>query len=200
MSELITKYRRNLPHIQTDNCVLFITYRLAFSLPKQFISDYQEIKKKKNKQSDFEYYDEFIGSYSDSPKFLNDDKVAEIVKECFHFWHNKRYELICYCIMPNHIHILIKPLQDEEGRYYLLNKIVYTWKSFTAKKINLVIGKSGKIWCDEHYDHVIRTEEEFRNTVLYVMNNPVKASLCGEVTEWKHSYLNRVYGSVSGEE
>ncbi len=178
--------------------MLFITYRLAFSLPKQLLSEMEEMKQKTkdNKQELFEYYDELLGKYDGSPDYLIEDNIVTVVKDCFHFWHNKRYELICYCIMPNHIHILIKPLQDEAGRYYLLNKIVYTWKSITAKQINSILENRGQVWYDEYYDHIIRTEDEFRNTVLYVLNNPVKAGLCERLTDWKHSYLNSDYGSV----
>jgi (E)-4-hydroxy-3-methylbut-2-enyl-diphosphate synthase len=74
--------------------------------------------------------------------------------------------------MPNHVHAVLRPAEGE-----LLEKILHSWKSFTAHEINRRLGTSGAVWQKESYDHLVRDGEDLRNQVGYVMRNPVKAGL-----------------------
>ena len=78
--------------------------------------------------------------------------------------------------MPNHVHAVLKLAPGEE-----LEKILHSWKSFTAHEINKLTGEGGVIWQKESYDHLVRDGEDLRNQVVYVLDNPRKARLDG----WK---------------
>ncbi len=52
-----------------------------------------------------------------------------------------------------------------------LPKILHSWKSFTAKKINLALGKCGVVWQDEYYDNLMRSERHYTATVEYIRRN-----------------------------
>ena len=69
-----------------------------------------------------------------------------------------------------------------------LSAIMQSLKGYTARKINLPLGRSGTFWEEESYDHVVRDEAEFARIVSYVLNNPVKAGLVQDWQEWKWSY------------
>ena len=166
-------YRRNSPHYQPEDSIFAITFRLANSLPKSVIEDLI-IEKQiyddecRNKQlSDnaktqsgfyrkyFEDFDNFLITNQETPRYLAEAGVADIVKESLHHWDDLRYKLIAYCIMPNHVHLMILPLKDNDESFYSLTQIMHSIKSFTANKCNKLINNKGKFWANESYDHRI---------------------------------------------
>lgn len=78
--------------------------------------------------------------------------------------------------MPNHVHAIVQPLAGNE-----LHDILHSWKSFSSKGINRLLGRSGPFWQPEYYDHLIRNERDFLRQVDYVLTNPQRAGL----TNWK---------------
>ncbi|HHE38524.1 MAG TPA: hypothetical protein ENL20_08120, partial [Candidatus Cloacimonetes bacterium] len=108
-------YKRFLPHIQPENAVIFITYRLAFSLPQAFYKkeSIRKIKSRMQKEihknskirkeitAKYEYKlflieDLFYPEIVNSPKWLKEKNIAEIVEESLLWGHKKRYELFSY--------------------------------------------------------------------------------------------------------
>jgi putative DNA methylase len=93
--------------------------------------------------------------------------------------------------MPNHVHAVVQPLAT-----HALAAIVHSWKSFTAKEANHILGASGTFWQREYYDRVIRGEEHLRRVIDYVANNPVKSGLAN----WQWVYVSpRLDGLIAGE-
>ncbi len=84
--------------------------------------------------------------------------------------------------MPNHVHVVLTPGEGHE-----LSRILHSWKSFTANRINVLLGRSGRLWQEESFDHVIRSEEDLVKFIDYTENNPVVAGLCGLPDDWPHS-------------
>ena len=79
----------------------------------------------------------------------------------------KDYDLISFYIMPNHIHLLFKPLDK-------LSKVMHSIKGVTAYKINKILGKTGMFWESSYYDKIIRNEKHFFMVYEYIKNNPLK--------------------------
>ncbi len=52
-----------------------------------------------------------------------------------------------------------------------------SWKSYTARMANRILGRTGAFWQREYYDRLIRNENEFERAVRYVLENPVRAGL-----------------------
>ncbi len=94
-----------------------------------------------------------------------------------------RYRLHAWCVMPNHVHALVEPFAEHK-----LPAILHSWKSFTAKAANRLLGRTGEFWQEEYYDHLIRDEADHAHALRYILENPVKAGLTG----WQWS------GSSSG--
>jgi REP element-mobilizing transposase RayT len=56
------------------------------------------------------------------------------------------YDLPAYVVMPNHVHLLIRPLVP-------LPEITRWLKGSTARRANLVLGRTGQpFWQDESFD------------------------------------------------
>jgi len=196
-------YKRNLPHIQPENAVLFITYRLAFSLPKEILSILLEKRKVFDKQLVkvdpierkkleniynkvlFQKEDEFLDKYISEPLWLKNKEITRLIIDSFLYNHQKLYELHFALIMPNHVHTVLKPLQNSNKQYFSIAKIMKEHKSYTAIESNKILKRNGQFWHHESYDHYIRDDEEYYRIKNYVFNNPVNAGLVERIEEWK---------------
>ena len=87
--------------------------------------------------------------------------------------------------MPNHVHLLVKQLKG-----FPLGEVVKSWKVFTARKANAILGRSGQFWMREYHDRRIRDEEQMNRAVAYIRNNPVKAGLCERPEDWPWSSVS----------
>ncbi|HMB25148.1 MAG TPA: transposase, partial [Anaerolineales bacterium] len=116
------------------------------------------------------------------------DGVASLIAEAIHYRDAKVYDLISFCIMPNHVHLIFTPQEKEKGTFYSLTEILHSLKRHTARQSNLILRRSGPFWQDESYDSIVRDETELERIVKYVLYNPVKAGLVKEQSDWKWTY------------
>jgi len=208
-------FYRRLPHWHPPNAVYFVTFRLAGSLPQEALESLHLERQKaeenlaRNFQGEalaeeryilfkkmFARYDALL-AHSAGPQWLKDPRVAEIVRREVHALHPETYRLICYCIMPNHAHILIDlqgvatPPPLKQGQHYTsLSHAMKLLKGRTGHACRKILGGSGAFWQHESYDHVVRNQREFENIISYILNNPVEAGLATDWQDWKYSYLN----------
>jgi putative transposase len=99
---------------------------------------------------------------------LTPDELQLLTAALNHF-DGKRYELLAYVVMHNHIHVIV-----ESNNEHQLQAIVHSWKSFSANRLQREYGRKGNIWQDEYFDRIVRNEEEFLQKVQYILNNPWK--------------------------
>jgi REP element-mobilizing transposase RayT len=96
-----------------------------------------------------------------------------------------RYQLHAWVVMPNHVHVIIEPLGSHS-----LQKVVHSWKSFTAKRMRgaaMLLESHGRVWQPEYFDRFIRDEKHYRAAVEYIHENPVKAGLAANAENWEWS-------------
>jgi REP element-mobilizing transposase RayT len=84
--------------------------------------------------------------------------------------------------MPNHVHAVVWPRPPET-----LSRLLHTWKSFSSKNANKLLGREGTLWQSESYDHLIRDDDDHAHCVAYTVNNPVSARLCARPEDWPWS-------------
>jgi len=219
MNSQRTYYRRNLPHYQPPYATYHIVFRLDGSLPRHMIEELRNgrekekemiasIKDEKRKRDEwrahhqayFEKFDALMDGNTAGPRWLADDRVAEIVAKAIHFRDAREYDLLVHTIMPNHVHMVCTvgrsgtPSPEEENRAVGRNaiptyRILQSLKRHTARKANTLLSRLGPFWQEESYDHVIRDGEELERTIWYVLFNPVKASLVETWDQWKWTYV-----------
>jgi REP-associated tyrosine transposase len=76
-------------------------------------------------------------------------------------------------VIPDHAHLLLSPLRDVEGWNFSLPQIMHAIKGASARKINVLLGRSGPVWQEEFFDHVLRSNESLAKKVDYICQNPV---------------------------
>lgn len=173
-------WSKQLPHWHQDGKYIFVTFRLADSLPQSKLNEFRAEKSKWialhpvpwSEEEEKEYHSKFstvIDKWLDSDYgscILRNEKCRAIVEKALHFYDTKRYELIAYVVMPNHVHLLVRMLEQHE----VLNTI-YNIKNFTAKEINKTLGTYGKIWQSESFDRIIRNEDHLKRVIHYIVRN-----------------------------
>lgn len=115
---------------------------------------------------------------------FNDPQAAAIVADALRAGDG--YALKAWVVMPNHAHALIAP---HTGVF--LGDIVRRWKGPTARRINLLHGKSGPLWARDYFDRYTRNQRHYDATVAYIHANPVVAALCDVPHEWPWSSAYR---------
>jgi putative transposase len=103
--------------------------------------------------------------------------ALEKVKEHILFGHSKQYELLFGVIMPDHVHLLLRPIEKDDGSWISLSKIMKSLKGSSARSINKLLSTSGSVWQSESFDRMVRDEKELHEKWEYMWNNPIKAGL-----------------------
>ena len=67
----------------------------------------------------------------------------------------KRYLLHAAVVMPEHVHLLLTPLEDEDGWSYGLPATLKLLKGASARSVNKLLGSDGPVWQGESFDHVL---------------------------------------------
>ena len=199
-------YRRSLPHIQPPGATLFVTFRLAGSLPVSVLERWNEEAKARERllaslpegeraerryledRRFFGRYDAELDSAAYGPVWLREPAVAAAVVAALHRGDGTRYDLLTFTVMPNHVHMVFAPLAGEDGEPHSLSRIMHGLKRRSAWDANTALGQSGAFWQREYYDHYARDGREVERIIDYVLNNPVKAGLAASAEEWPWSY------------
>jgi REP element-mobilizing transposase RayT len=167
--------RGYLPHFDSAETLQFVTFRLFDSLPRAVAESLA--KQPDNLAKTDENLDGGRGAC-----WLKDPTIAALVENAMLYFDGERYRLLAWCIMPNHVHAVVEPIEGNR-----LGAILQAWKSFSAKRANSVLGRRGPFWHKDYFDRFIRDEGHPTRTVEYVENNPVKAGLAPSANSWPWS-------------
>jgi len=173
-------YERRLPHWDTVDKPLFVTFRLHGSLPTHRDFPPQDMAQSGRA---FVAMDKLLDRDTDGPLHLRREEIASLVVDALHDGECKfrRYQLHAFVVMPNHVHILVTPRVT--ARRWLA-----PLKGFTAFRANEMLGRRGQaFWQDESYDHLVRSNEEFDRIAAYIEENPVTAGLVTEAQQYPWS-------------
>jgi putative transposase len=132
--------RRKLPHVHPPGASLFVTFRLAGSIPNSVVQQWRaekafleqqmtivekEVSEKKtaellNHQARliafhrrwFRKFEETLDKAEYGPTWLRNHRIAQLVADSLRYRDDKVYELNSYCIMSNHVHTVFRPFLD----------------------------------------------------------------------------------------
>jgi len=177
--------RGYLPHYDGAAIPQFITLKLADAIPLKVIDRWKRELAQLDKKSEQIVLQRRIDAYLDQGYgecYLKDPKVAEIVENSLLDLDGVEFNLFAWVVMPNHTHSLLRRFEAAE-----LEGIMKAHKSYTAHKANEYLARTGEFWMEDYFDRYIRNEKHYWNTVRYIENNPVKARLCKEPSDWPFS-------------
>ena len=182
--EIRPRRRRSLTHFEDDSLTQFVTFRTADSIPKSRIKNLAA-EAQQNADVDtlvrqLDILDEGLGEC-----LLAAPACATIVRDALLHFQDQRYRLDAWVIMPNHVHVLFHPIKG-----HLMSDIVRSWKMYTARQINGLLGRRGAVWQRDFFDVYVRCEEHFHELIAYIDQNPVKAGLCELAEDWEFSSVH----------
>lgn len=131
-------YRRKLPHLHSPGATLFVTFRLAGSIPKSVIEQWKQEKLWLEKENErlvksgsvsqtqkesllqfqrrwFARFEDVLHKEESNVVWLKNEAVAAMIAENLKCRAGKYYKLICFCIMSNHVHVVFTPLLNEKS-------------------------------------------------------------------------------------
>jgi Transposase and inactivated derivatives len=184
--------RGYLPHWEIEGATYSITYRLHDSLPIEVVRRLWSEREAMERQvtggirrptviERCKIEEAFAIRLDDELHFergschLRNPRLADTVAENLLHFDGSRYSLHAWCVMPNHVHVVVRPFEGED-----LERILHSWKSYTSHKASSIVGTT-TLWAREYFDRVIRDERHLADAIGYVRNNPAKAGLTG----WK---------------
>lgn len=184
MANIIKKQGAYLPHWFVKNGIYAVRFRLADSVPQQQLREWlweregiiENARKQKRSLSPderrrvLELHSEKIDRYLLSGHgacWMQRDDAAEIVASALRFFDAERYTLLAWCVMSNHVHVILQPRDS-----FSISSILQSWKGFTARKINELVGRSGNLWQRESFDRLIRNMDHLQQCIEYVWSNP----------------------------
>jgi len=167
--------RGYLPHLDAAAVIQHVTFRLHGSLPASVI----DRLKADADEADYlsavdDELDRGLGR-----AWLTDPDCAALVAEALRQFDGQRYDLLAWCVMPNHVHVVVRQVEG-----WPLGVVVKSWKSYTARMINRRLERQGPLWAADYFDRYVRNEEQLVGVIRYVEANPVKAGLCRHPEDW----------------
>jgi len=123
------------------------------------------------------------------------ERVRSIVLGCCLHDNGSKYDLRVAVVMPDHVHVIFTPLVDRVAMEVCsLAKIMDAIKGASAHKVNEFLGRKGRVWQTESFDHVLRSSEGLDARIQYVLENPVRRGLVAEWMDypwlWKKPFIN----------
>jgi len=182
--------RGYLPHRDAPGLLQAVTFRLADSLPQEKLARLEEeltelpetLRGAERRQRIEQWLDAGMGCCA-----LRHPETASQMRNALQHFDGQRYRLIAWCIMPNHVHILMETFAP-------IARIVQGWKSVTVRwalahneELGLRIPDSRRLWMRDYWDRYIRNDGHLEMVVLYIHQNPVNAGLCKRAEDWPWS-------------
>jgi putative transposase len=152
----------HLPHTDIAGYYQFITFRTFDSTDSFLAKLFKEETENSKKQltADLHLDESQQGAYLHGEVLLY---LSEFLKNK----NQELYQLTAFCIMPNHVHLLVKPLKK-------LSVLMNNLKGSSSKAINEIMNREGTFWAQTYYDKAIRDQKHFDVVYNYIKNNPSK--------------------------
>jgi REP element-mobilizing transposase RayT len=197
-AEYVVRDGANLPHWYQPGVTYFVTFRTEDSIPAATArtwhlrradwlyrhsidandSGWHNELRRLDRESQRYFHETFSREYLESLDRglgacpMRDPALAQQVADSLMHFDGQRYVMSDFIVMPNHVHLLYCLLTDNE-----LEAVCYSWKKFTAGKINRKLCRHGRFWQEESFDHLVRNPEQFAAIQRYIAANGVNASL-----------------------
>lgn len=128
-------------------------------------------------------YNITCNAYARRAVFERKRAVSFLLNTLGYYKYVLNFHLFCYCVMPDHIHLIIQP----NLKRYNISQIMKHIKGSFARTYNNLIYKNGPIWQNRFYDTILTNEEDLIVRINYILQNPVRANIIEEASNYPYS-------------
>jgi len=122
-------------------------------------------------------------------KIFTDNVNINMLLNSFDYYRKEQgFKIVAFCILLDHFHWLIIPSERAD-----ISQIMKSVHGFSARKINKENNQCGKLWQHQFLDHIIRKDEDYKQHIYYIHNNPVKHGLVKEPKDYLWSSYRNYY-------
>jgi REP element-mobilizing transposase RayT len=113
------------------------------------------------------------------------NEARDIVMHCCMKGNHTKFHLHGVVVMPDHVHLMLTPLQDENDWTIGLPAILKLIKGASARGVNKLLGTCGRVWQEESFDHVLRSQKSLEEKLEYIRQNPVRRGLVQKPEDYR---------------
>lgn len=117
--------------------------------------------------------------------FLETEDYKKYLKILAKYKKRYNFKLYCFCLMPNHVHLIIEVQQAE-----ILWKILHGLNLSYTLYFNFKYNKVGHLWQDRFKSKLIQKDDYFLKCITYIENNPLRSSLVRYLDEYPWTSYN----------
>ena len=139
-----------------------------------------------------EHYHVYNRGHSGQAVFLEPAHYLYFLHSWHRFLDGQAVEIVCYCLMPNHFHLLLHPQTDD------LSRLLQPWLLSCAKTLNRWAGRSGQLFQGPFKAAHVGRNEYLLHLSRYLHLNPVVAGLVQRAEDWEWSSYRDVIGLRAG--
>ncbi|WP_258049717.1 transposase [Clostridium weizhouense] len=122
------------------------------------------------------------------------EKYLDLVEESLHYYNEDKYEIICYCLMTNHIHIMIRTGSRPLGDF--IRRISSSYAMYFNKKYEC----TGHLFQGRYHSEIIKNDIQLLETSRYIHLNPVKAKIVNKPEDYSKSSYRFFIKSMDSEQ
>ncbi|MFT5206397.1 MAG: putative transposase [Candidatus Omnitrophota bacterium] len=130
-------------------------------------------------------------SHFQSSKFVDKSGFYKAFRETF-VDYEVRVEIIAYCIMPTHFHLMLKQVKGDG-----ISRFVGNLQNSYTRYFNETRRRKGPLWVGRFKNVLVETDEQLLHLTRYLHLNPVKANLCRNASTWDYSSFQEYIGKDS---
>ena len=119
----------------------------------------------------------YFVSFSTRREFLLPEDARTLIFDHCLFENGRKVHMHAFVVMPDHVHMLFTPLENERGESHSLAEIMNGIKGASSHSVNKLLGRKGALWEPESFDRIPRSDGDFEFRVLYIVQNPIAAGL-----------------------
>jgi len=171
--------RGYVPHFDAPQVAQTVVFRLADSLPRHLVPARLRAPEAAQELD--------VGlDKGDGACWLNRPEIAAEIENALLHFDAERYFLLAWCVMPNHVHVMVE-MRD----CFRLGDQVRSWKTFSARRANERLRRTGPFWSADYFDRFVRGDRHYEIALNYIEYNPVKAGLVSAPELWRWSSAHR---------
>ena len=118
--------------------------------------------------------------------FLVGHDYAKYISNLREYKKQLQFELYAYMLMPNHLHLLLKP-RVAADLSTIMRSLNVSYSSWHNRRYGCV----GHVWQGRFQSKIIRKDEDFLRCMLYIEANPIKANLVEDPRDYRWSSCNQ---------